>query len=100
MRRSLPLLFAVALLLGLGSLVLLTTLSLSQPAEPRSLHSTYAHVVLRVSIPDEAPRSGEGSLTIEILDPEDRVAARIDRPSYASAGRGVWRQELVLPTTL
>jgi hypothetical protein len=39
-------------------------------------------------------------LTVEILDPEDGVAARIDRRAFANPGRSLWRQEVVLPKAL
>lgn len=99
MRKSLLLLLSIALVLGSASIILLTSLSLAQPGA-RSVSATYTHGVLRISMPDDAPRIGEGILTVEILDPEDGVAARIDRPAYATAGQGMWRQELVLPKAL
>jgi uncharacterized protein YfaS (alpha-2-macroglobulin family) len=100
MRRSLPLLWSVALVVGSASVVLLTSLSLAQPAKSHSVSATYTHGLLRFSIPDDTPRIGYGILKVEILDPEDGVIARMDRPAYTSAGRGLWRQELMLPKTL
>lgn len=100
MRRSVPFWLSTALVLGAASVALLTSLSLARPAESRPFAATYVHGALHVSIPDDAPRRGEGILTLEILDPEDGVVARIDRRAYASAGRGLWRQELALPRTL
>jgi hypothetical protein len=100
MRRSLLFLSSIALVLGSASVALLTSLSLAQPAESRSVAATYTHGVLRISIPDDAPRICEGMLTVEILDPEDGVAARIDRRAFANPGRSLWRQEVVLPKAL
>src|SRR5215472_5004545 len=99
MRRSLPLFPAVALLLA-AFVVLVASLLLAQPADNRSLAATYAHGVLRVAIPDDSPRTGEGTLSVEILDPEDAVAAHVERRAYAIPGRGLWRQEVALPKTL
>ena len=99
MRRSLPFLLTTAFVIGSGSVVLLTSLSLAQPANTQPVSATYSHGVLRISLPDHAPHFGEGMLTVEILDPEDGVVARSDRRVYAVA-RGYWRQELVLPKSL
>lgn len=35
-----------------------------------------------------------------MLDPEDGVAARIERHVYANLGAGLWDQEIPLPKTL
>jgi hypothetical protein len=93
MRRSLHLLLSIALVLGSASVALLTS-SQAQRPETRSVTATYSHGIFRISIPNDAARIGEGILTVEILDP------RIDRRAYTSLGRGVWRQDLVLPKTL
>ncbi len=100
MRRSLPFLLSLALLLGSASIFLLTSLSLARPVDTRSLAATYDHGILRLSMPDTAPRIGEGILTLEILNPEDEVVARIDRHAYAGGGQGIWRQDLVLSKSL
>jgi uncharacterized protein YfaS (alpha-2-macroglobulin family) len=87
---------------GLISLivVLLTSHSLAQPTKTRSTSARFVHGVLHVSIPYDAPRTGEGRLVVEVLDPEDRPAVSIDGHADASAGLGFWNRELVLPTNL
>src|SRR5215472_13907371 len=97
MRRSLLLWSGIALLVGSASIALLTSLSLAQPADNRSVTATYVHGVLRLSIADIAPRIGQGTITVEILDPEDGAVARVERRVYGMAGRGQWCQELALP---
>src|SRR3984885_7430327 len=74
--------------------------SLAQPKENRSLGATYAGGVLRVSIPYDAPRTGEGTLVVEVVDPEDRVVASIDRQADANGGLGLWHRELSVPKSL
>ena len=93
-------LLSTALVLGPASVVSLTSLSPAQPAETGSVAATYTRGVLRISIPDNAPRIGDGMLSVQVLDPEDGVAARIDGHVYATPGRGLWHQEVVLPKTL
>ena len=100
MKRSLPFLLNITLLSLSISVAPLTSLSVAQPQENRSLFATYARGALRISIPDDAPRSGEGILTVEVLDPEDGVAARSALHVTATARQGFWRQELELPKTL
>lgn len=99
MRKSLPLLLG-ALVLCAVSVILLKSFSLAQPVRPRAVAATYTHGVLHISIPDDGPRAGDGTLTEEILDPEDGVIVRTERHAYTSAGRGLWRQDLALPKTL
>jgi uncharacterized protein YfaS (alpha-2-macroglobulin family) len=74
--------------------------SLAQPKEDRSLATIYAGGVLHVSIPYDAPRTGEGTLVVEVVDPEDRVVASIDRHADANAGMGLWHRELSTPKGL
>ena len=100
MKRTLPFFVTGALLLVSASVALLTSLSLAQPKDVRSVAATYAQGMLRVSIPYIARRMGEGTLVVEILDPEDGVAARTDRHVYAAVGQGSWDQDLPLPKAL
>ena len=83
-----------------GSLVLVSALlfrsfSLAQSRDSGPA-AVYAHGVLRVSIPYAAPRSGEGDLAIEVLDPEDAVIAGIDRQVFVDSGRGIREQDVAI----
>ena len=69
MRRSLPLWVSISLAVGIASIALLSSRSLAQPARPHAIKATYTHGVIGISIPDDAPRFGEGTLTVEVLDP-------------------------------
>src|ERR1700733_5212824 len=96
MKRSFFLSGAFVLVLTAGFVLR----SLAQPKEDRSLAATYAGGVLRVAIPYDAPRTGEGTLIVEVVDPEDRVVASIDRQADANGGLGLWHRELSVPKSL
>jgi hypothetical protein len=98
MKRSVFL--TTACVLVAAAIAVLTSRSLAQPRETRSASATFAHGVLRVSIPYQAPRTGEGNLLVEVLDPEDRPTVTVNRPADANAGQGFWNRELVLPNDL
>ncbi len=100
MNRSLAFSFARRLSLISAAVALLTSFPHAQPKESASTFATYSHGKLRVSLPYDAPRGGAGNLVMEVLDPEDGVAAHIDRHVSANAGPGSWEQDLVLPKTL
>ena len=55
--------------------------------------ATYTQGVLHVDIPYHAARSGAGQLTLEVLDPEDKVLARVERGVGVTEGKGRWREE-------
>ncbi|HKD15316.1 MAG TPA: hypothetical protein VKE71_12355, partial [Candidatus Angelobacter sp.] len=58
--------------------------------------ATYSRGVLHVSIPYLAPRSGQGELTLEVLDPEDGVLGSTQRNVEVSEGKGRWQEEIKL----
>jgi uncharacterized protein YfaS (alpha-2-macroglobulin family) len=98
MKRSF--LVTIACALVSAAIVVLISRSLALPVETRSIRAMFAHGMLRVSIPYNAVRTGEGRLLVEVLDPEDRPAVSIDRHADANAGQGSWNRELVLPKNL
>jgi uncharacterized protein YfaS (alpha-2-macroglobulin family) len=100
MNKSGSLVLSCAGVLMLGTVAVWTSRSLAQPRETFSVSAAYVHGALRVSIPYRAPRNGQGSLLVEVLDPEDRPAARTDGHADANAGQGFWNRELVLPKSL
>ncbi len=69
------------------------SLAQSKAGEPTAI---YTHGVLRVSLPYSAPRSGEGDLAIEVLDPEDKVIGGIDRHVFIDSGRGSREQDVAI----
>lgn len=60
----------------------------------------YSRGSLHVSIPYDASRAGTGQLTIELLDPEDRVLGRTERHIELSQGKAWWREEIKLSRPL
>src|SRR5215813_5811597 len=62
--------------------------------------ATYSRGVLHVSIPYLAPRSGQGELTLEVLDPEDGVLGSTQRNVEVSEGKGRWQEEIKLDKPL
>ena len=62
--------------------------------------ATYSHGTLRVNIPYHADRAGGGQLTFDILDPEDRVLAHVQRHAVLSSGDGLWQGDLKLTQEL
>jgi hypothetical protein len=75
-------------------------LTLAQSKETGPVSATYVQGVLRVVVPYSAPRNGSGDLTVEVLDPEDRVISGVDTPVYARAGRGFSEQNLAIHDAL
>ena len=98
MKRSATFLAAVLVLLVCALVAVFTTLAQSRENGPGS--ATYVHGVLRVEVPFSAPRSGEGNLTVELLDPEDRVVAGADTTVNVLAGRGFREQNLAVRDAL
>ncbi len=99
MKRSV--LLAVACVLVATTIAVLTSRSLAQPRETsfqqRGIRPWRA---TRLRIPYRAPQTGEGSLLVEVLDPEDRPVVSIAGHADANAGQGFWTRELVLPKNL
>jgi uncharacterized protein YfaS (alpha-2-macroglobulin family) len=91
---------AGACVLVAATIAVLTSRSLAQPRETLSISASYVHGTLHVTIPYRAPRTGEGTLLVDVLDPEDRPAVSIAGHADTNAGQGFWTRELVLPKSL
>jgi hypothetical protein len=70
----------------------------ARPAVPPALSATFSRGSLTLTIPYHAEQRGPGTLTTEILDPEDRVVARSERATDAAQGDSGWQQSI--PTSL
>jgi hypothetical protein len=68
----------------------------ARAADDEQVAATYSRGVLRVSIPYQLPRAGAGRLTVEVLDPEDKVLGRSEQNVVASDGKGRWQAEIQL----
>ena len=86
-------------LAALGGIVCLTVLESFQGAAAPDGEQpvlTYTSGTVHVSIPYGAERAGTGKLTVEILDPDDKVLGQAERTMDAVAGKGHWHQDLKL----
>ncbi len=62
--------------------------------------ATYTRGVLRVTIPYHAEHSGNGKLTVEVLEPEDKVLGRTERILAVGEGNGRWQEEIRIDRAL
>ncbi len=83
--------FCLALLLGGTYTVLLE----SQATHDEYTAATYSHGTLHATIPDHAPHAGAGQLTVEVLDPDDKVLGRAQHDVNAE-GKGWWQEQVTL----
>ncbi len=63
-------------------------------ARAQQLAATYTRGNLSVTVPYNSTRAGSGKLTVEILDPEDNVLGRVERPVDIAKGEGSWQQTI------
>src|SRR3984885_10350626 len=86
-QRLLPLLFVLLL-------VVLATVyaSLTEAAAPSS--ATFTHGILSVAIPYHGARPGSGRLIAEIVDPEEDVLGRVERPADITKNDGAWQESI------
>jgi uncharacterized protein YfaS (alpha-2-macroglobulin family) len=97
MKKSTAFPAGVLALLVCASIAVLT---LAQSKDPAPVSATYVQGVLRVVVPYSAPRNGSGDLTVEVLDPEDRVIGGVDTRVNLRAGRGFNEQNLAIHDAL
>jgi uncharacterized protein YfaS (alpha-2-macroglobulin family) len=88
----------IASLLAAGTAVVL--LEPFQAAKGNTAVVTYARGVLHVTIPYHALHSGDGKLTVEVLDPEDKVLGRAETQVAIGEGYGRWREDIRLDKAL
>jgi hypothetical protein len=69
-------------------------------AEKTGPSATYSHGVLRVVIPCRAAHVGSGRLSVEVVDPEDRVIGQMERPAEVLKGSSQWKAEVKLDKPL
>ena len=96
-KKAVCVFLAITVLTAAG---LLTSANQHSVEPTHSLSVTYVHGVLHCTIPYHATDSGEGRLTIEVLDPEDNALGRTERQLGVSAGNSQWTETLKLDKTL
>ncbi|HEY1219402.1 MAG TPA: MG2 domain-containing protein [Bryobacteraceae bacterium] len=90
---------AVALsgaLLVLASVAIIGTIHRAHAADSDTPTAIYSHGTLHVEIPYTARRAGAGTLTIEVLNPEDGILGRSERRVTLAEGKGSWQADLKL----
>jgi hypothetical protein len=87
-QRLLPLSFLL-LLVVLAALYV----SFTEAAAPSS--ATFTHGVLSVAIPYHGARPGSGRLITEIVDPEEDILGRVERPVDITNNDGAWQESIV-----
>lgn len=65
-----------------------------------ALTATYSQGSLHVVIPYASAAGGPGKLSVEVLDPEDRVVGKMERDAIANDANGIWRADVQLPNAL
>src|SRR6266436_73260 len=91
-------LYLIAALLAAGIAVVL--LEPFQAAKGNTAVVTYTRGVLHVTIPYRAVHSGDGKLTVEVLDPEDKVLGRAETQVALGEGYGRWQEDIRLDKAL
>src|SRR5712692_5810875 len=92
-------LFWIAALAAVASIIVL----LVQPFETaggKTAVVTYSRGVLHVSIPYHAVHAGDGRLTVEVLDPEDKVLGRAETQAAIGEGYGRLQEDIRLDRAL
>ena len=83
------------LFVTLGSLLLAFAAAAPRAlAQSNSVSATLLRNTLTVTIPYHGAHRGAGKLTVEILDPEDKVLGRSERNVESSGNDGQWQQEV------
>ncbi len=86
--------------LVLASTTIIGTFRRAHAEDSDAVNATYSESTLHVDIPYTAPRAGQGTLTIEVLNPEDEAVGRLERRVSLARGKGSWQQELKLSRPL
>src|SRR5258708_32999204 len=89
----------IAALMAVAGIVILL-MEPCQTADGKTAVVTYSRGVLHVSIPYHAVHAGGGKLTVEVLDPEDKVLGRAETQAAIGEGYGRWQQDIRLDKAL
>src|SRR6267378_4444252 len=92
-------LFWIAALAAVAGTILLLVQPF-QTADGKTAVVTYSRGVLHVSIPYHAEHAGGGKLTVEVLDPEDKVLGRAETQAAIGEGYGRWQEDIRLDKAL
>jgi len=91
-------------LLLLPAILVVTTIVTVQQFQAASgetaVSATYTNGTLDATIPYQAAQAGAGQLTVEVLDPEDKVLGSAGQPVDVAKGKGRWREPIKLSKPL
>ena len=73
---------------------ILALLAAGGKAQVTEMTARFTHNRLQLAIPYRASRAGEGKLTVELLNPEDKVLGHTELQVRTSEGEGAWNAEL------
>jgi hypothetical protein len=90
----------IGALMVLASVAIIGTIHRAHAAGSETPGAIYSGGALRVEIPYTAPRAGPGTLTVEVLNPEDVVLGRSERRVTLAQGKGSWKTDLKLDKEL
>jgi len=62
--------------------------------------ATYSQGTLHLTIPYRDAHPGEGTLTVEVVDPDDKVLGRAQHDAEIAESRGLWREDVKLDHAL
>jgi uncharacterized protein YfaS (alpha-2-macroglobulin family) len=85
--------YALAAALTAGVTIL--ALPLLRASHPHAA-ATYSRGVLQLRIPYHARHSGRGTLTMEVLDPENRSLGTVEKSLVVTEGSSEWQEEVKL----
>ena len=88
--------FFLAALSAIAAALILQSLDSAQASPGDRASATYSGGTLRIAIPFRGLHPGAGQLTVEVLDPEDGVLGRAQRPIDVAEAAGSWREEIPL----
>ena len=80
--------------LAIACVAVVLSLQGVQAASGDPAAATYSHGSVHVAIPYRAPRAGAGQLSVEVLDPEDKVLGRSERRVDVGQGKGRWEEAI------
>ena len=94
--RITPLRFCVLFVVVALTVTLLLTDPFQIANGASGASATYSQGVLHVSLPYRDAHPGKGRLTIEVLDPEEKVLARAQHSAEIADAHGSWREDIKL----
>ena len=84
----------------LAAVIAMVLIEPAQVVNGETAMVTYSRGILHVTIPYHALHSGDGKLSVEVLDPEDKILGRAETQVAIDKGHGRWQEEVKLDKAL